>query len=214
MTNWRLFLCVAAVVGIGFFDGGVASADVWVEVGDAGQLPGTAQVPQGSGPLTSIMGAYTSGNVDMFLIHIANPAAFSAQTSGATDPQLFLFNSSGFGVQGNDDAGPGLQAQLGPFVGPPGNYFLAISGYDDDPTSPGGLIFPDFPFGPIYGPTGPGGGQAITGWTGFGFYDEEYTIILQGATFVPEPASIAVWSLLGLVVGLTYVLRQRKGKAA
>jgi PEP-CTERM motif len=73
------------------------------------------------------------------------------------------------------------------FLGP-GVDYLAISGFDRDPVSPGGAIFPDG-FAGLFGATGPGGGQAISG------YDSSsasgtYQINLQGATTVPEPMTL------------------------
>lgn len=202
-----------AVAWLGLASVGVA-APIHAEVGDAGSLPPSAQeINDGGGPVTTILGNVGGGTEDMFGIYIANPAVFSANTTGSTfDTQLFLFDANGMGVLGNDDAGPGLLSQLGSFVGPPGVYYIAISSFDRDPTSAGGLIFPSFPFGPIYGPTGPGGGQPIIGWIG-GSGGGDYQINLQGASHMPEPASLAAWGLVAGVGYSAYRLRRRK-KAA
>jgi MYXO-CTERM domain-containing protein len=177
-----------------------AFAQVWAEVGDAGELVGTAQVT-GGGVLTSITGALTTGDADMYLITINTPTSFSASTVGgaAFDSQLFLFTSAGVGIAFNDDAGP-LQSAL--TVGNPlyaslaaGQYLLAVSGFNHDPTSAGGAIFPDS-FPGIFGPTGPGGGSPVTGWTAAGA-SGTYTIALTGVRAAPGPASLALIGLAG-----------------
>ena len=79
------------------------AAITWTEVGDAGDLPGTAQTTVGVGltDLTDIFGTISSSSdQDMYLINIDNPAAFSASTNNPQttlsvdhDTQLFLFDA-------------------------------------------------------------------------------------------------------------------------
>lgn len=124
---------------------GVAGAATWTEIGDAGDLPATAQVTVGSGSLDSISGTKTPNEADMFRIRILDPAAFSASTVGTTgfDTQLFLFDASGLGVYANDDdATCGCWQSTLPAGDPnspsaPGIYYLAISRYDMDPRNGG-----------------------------------------------------------------------------
>jgi hypothetical protein len=209
-----------------------ASAVPWTEVGDAGDLPATAQVPVGSGGITSIFGSTpitSATDADMYRIHLSVPSAFSATTVGTVgnpglqlqNSQLFLFNEDGFGVYGRDD-NPGTPrttlpagSPLGPLL--PGDYFLAISGFDRDPMSAGGEIFPDTPNNIVHGPTGPGGTQPVSGWTGLAAAlasRGNYRIDLTGAEFVGpavtpvvEPATLI---LMGLgLFGLLFVRRCR-----
>lgn len=119
---------------------------VWTEIGDAGDLPGTAQVPIGSGPLTKIKGKLTgSYDADMYKIYIVDPASFSAYATGDSDTQLFLFDESGMGIYADDDGGSGLDAYLpsGNTYSPTstGTYYLGISFWNRDPESPDGNYF-------------------------------------------------------------------------
>lgn len=198
-----------------------AQAFVWTEVGDAGNLPSTAQIIYGDGSLTAISGNLALNDADMYAFYVPVGSAFSATTVGGAsfDTELFLFNSSGFGVYVNDDEVSGSYPQstlpAGHIYSPStaGIYYLAISSYDYDPVSPGGEIFPDRPGVPprsynVGGPTGPGGGSAISGWSGPGYESGLYTINLTGASgIIPEPATM---SLLGL--GLLGLLGLKKRK--
>jgi hypothetical protein len=195
---------------------GTAQAQVWAEVGDAPELPVPGQITVGVGPLTTITGelafdpAVGSLDADMYCIHIVDPVGFSATVTGGTiyDSQLFLFDLGGFGVTHNDDAGGGPIGAWsaigaggpGPGVGPIpiGEYGLAISGYDRDPSSAGGEIWADSPFGDETAPDGAGG--SVISWAGAGDFGT-YTITLTGATFcIPEPTSLALLALGGLAL--------------
>lgn len=200
-----------------------ARADVFFEMGDAGQLPGTAQPVIVTGPLDAISGNISNNNdVDMFMIFIPNPALFSATTAGGTgtlvDTQLFLFRADGTGVEANDDISLTNRRSSLPAGNPnapttAGIYLLAISSFNNDPLAPGGArIFPDpSGIGMTVGPTGPGDGNPVSGWTNAGTGSGTYTITLTGAesvTAVPEPASLVLvgTSLLG---ALGYGWRRR-----
>ena len=210
----KLFRLAIPCLALGLAGGNLQAA-IWAEVGDAGQLPGTAQITLGANPLTAITGTISAGDADMYLIYIPVAGAFSATTVGgaAFDTQLFLFTAAGMGVATNDDNGSGLLSTLpagGSFLVSAGNYYLAISGFNNDPTSVGGLIFPST-FPGVFGATGPGAGSPVSGWTGGGGTGA-YTITLTGAQFaVPEPGSVV---LLAGIVGLIGRAIRRKQLAA
>ena len=166
-----------------------AAAVTWQEQGNAGSLPGGAQVVTGSGSITAIHGTLTFRNdEDMYRICLTGGRTFSASTLDGTafDSQLFLFNSRGKGVYARDDTESSLRSRLpaGTALTPQeqGTYYLAVSSFNNDPVSAGGQIFPiDTAFDAVVGPTGPGGGQRISGWTNEGGGSGVYTIRLTGA---------------------------------
>jgi hypothetical protein len=101
-----------------------------------------ANVPSGSGTLSTITGSISANQADLYRIQICDPANFSASTvGGATfDTQLFLFRADGTGVTSNDDevGTTSLQSVLtNQFVSdePVGEYVLAITRFNRDPIS-------------------------------------------------------------------------------
>jgi hypothetical protein len=215
-----LLATALAVVALHTLAPRVSADQILTEGADVGQLPATALLDARGGPLSQIKGTLSSAaDVDMYYIFITDPANFSARTTGQPgtllDSQLYLFSGDGFGVAANDNAAllnprssiegvAGLQA---------GIYLLAISSFNSDPVAPGGLrLFPDAATG-VVGPTGPGGGLALTGWTGGGSGAGTYTIALTGTSLVPEPGSWALFGL-GAAVLAGCGLRLRKRTAA
>jgi hypothetical protein len=146
---------------------GRAAGSRWTELADAGPLPETAQETTGSGILNVITGELADNNdADMYLIRIADAANFSATASGGSlvDPQLFLFDVTGLGVFANDDIlnATVRQSRLAA-PSTPGLYYLVVTGWNNEPNSSAGNIFPDDVEG-VLGPTGPGGMQPISGY--------------------------------------------------
>ena len=201
---------------------------------DAGSFPGTAQAVTAPGPVGSISGCLgasvldgPSDTEDMYLINIAEPDEFFAQTLEMTpfNPQLFLFRADGRGLLANNNIQPGDQeAQLLPIANDgsgaqldqPGLYLLAISASGNDPISDGGPIFNLADPAEISGPDGPGGGQQIVDWGAqFDFAGGEYTIMLNGVVGVPSPAGVPAYSPLSIaiisviVIGAAVVLLRR-----
>jgi hypothetical protein len=173
-----------------------AVGQIWNEVGDAGDVPATAQLCLGSGPLSVINGSWMSqADVDMYLIHIADAQAFRATTIGLTgnDTQLFLFFTNGMGVTFDDDSKGDLQSTLtNQFIPAAGDYYIAVSNYDVDAADSGGLeIWNDTPFEEERQPDGPGANNPIHHWVGGSSeVPDTYGITLFGCEYVvPEPSS-------------------------
>jgi hypothetical protein len=169
---------------------------------DAGGRISTANLiigPPGEN-ITQIRGRIGSGS-DLWGFYIAVPSLFSARALNCAacdleNPQLFLLDANGYGVYANDDrSGTNLLPLLpaGHASGPqvPGLYYLGISSYDRDARSVDGRIFPNSPPTAVHGPTGPGGGQPLSGYTGgAGESSGRYRIALTGASAVPEPGTV------------------------
>lgn len=190
----------------------------WTEIPDAGNLGPTAQTPLGTGTLAGIRGTLTGAGPrgvgdfqDIFRIVIKDPMSFSAFVvpnmgpAPVFDSQLWLFDEFGVGVLGNTDAGgpisglPGFTSistdSSGSEVVNAGIYFLAISGAGSIPLDTNG--FPIFTFGMPTEVSGPDGSVLPLGsWLGDGATGE-YTISLTGASFVPAPASVALFGVAG-----------------
>lgn len=173
-----------------------------VEASDAPALDG-GQQPSVTGTLIAIEGTLFPNDADMYLLRVDDWSAFSATTlqdatvispcSGGgpvADTALFLFDASGHGIAFNEDgaeirgyleAGNPLYANRtdGEMV------WLALAGYDFDPTSNGGDIWEDGPFDITRGPDGPAAGGAVNGWTGESFEQGTYRIQLTGVSSPP-----------------------------
>lgn len=192
-------------------------ADVWNEVGDAGDLAFNSQLVTTSGPLTSIVGhlAPNGGDaIDLYQIHIGDPANFQATTVGGAswDTMLFLFHLDSTGEAANDDSGsllfPNFQSRIGGPIHPvagltSGDYFLGI-GYTgtvarDASNTP---VFTSTSINGVVNPLAGGLQNWVTGSNAAG----NYTIFITGsADPVPEPVS-----LIGLTLGAATLWRRRR----
>ena len=194
---------------------------VWVETG-AGRLPPTAEIVDAPDTVDSIVGNLNElTEVDMYAVLLSDPPTFSARTLespfNVSDPQLFLFDSSGHGVYMNDDGdGMGSQSFLEPGhpFGPtsPGLYYLAIGWWDNEPLSALGLIFAGDPG--TNGPDPIGGGDPVESWNDdvLGRIDlpTAYQIELTGVgpfAQTPEPSSLA---LVGVALSISLIRARRR----
>lgn len=235
----------AAVLLLGMAATG-AHAQTWAKTGTPGNLPGTAQVTQGFGALEEITGVFTFtttgsersvrniSDPDLFEIRIDGTSPFSATTLGEPsnifNPQLFLFDASGYGVYANDDAFSFTTgALISPdFIPAPGLYYIGIAPYGVVARSGDGAgtdIFAntvDDTSGAVTftGLKTPNAGSGpLTNWflssseveTGY------YGIALTGASYaaapVPEASTLLSFGL-PVVCGAVLLLRRRVKQAA
>jgi hypothetical protein len=140
------------------------------EIGDAEENISDAQViPSGTTPLETISGTISNNNdVDLYQITLTGEA-FSATTTNAAvfDTQLFLLDEDGVLLAQNDD-GDSPQSTLSDSSLDAGTYFLGISSYNNDPNNPVGA--------------------ELSGFTGNGFSNGDYTLELSGVVSAPAPA--------------------------
>lgn len=166
-------------------------AQIFAEVGDAGDLPRTAQQTTGAGNLSQITGTIGLDDVDVFLIQIYDTQTFQASTVGgaAFDTRLWLFDQDGRGVTMSDDLPGGvLQSRItGQFVLGPGRYYLAIAKNGLYP-----ITYTEQQWDPAGSPTierrpdGGGRKSAVQSWIGNNSTGAAYTISLVGAAFAPN----------------------------
>jgi hypothetical protein len=184
--------------------------------GDAGALPRRAA---DLGFLTgsdTILGS-VSDSADLFKFTVATAGEFTASTFVRTggnilaDPQLFLFNSLGQGLTGNDDDA-GLQAKITYALTAGTTYYLGLSGYDRDPrgAAEGDFIF-DADNSTVNNPN-----RRLRGWQlrdpEFEASEGPYGITL---VFTPTPTPVPTPALLPGLAALGFsAIRKRKAKAA
>ncbi|MCA8977168.1 MAG: hypothetical protein KDC98_20775, partial [Planctomycetes bacterium] len=161
-------------------------AQTWTESGDAGDLPNTVQPALGSGPLTQIVGNLATGDVDLYLIRVDDPATFTCSSvGGATwDTQLWIFDRLGRGISFKDDDGPLQSTLTGQFIAAPGHVIIGISRYDNDPLDASNQeLWLDQPYNVERQPDGPGAANVFTHWSGTTNTSAAYTLTLAGASF-------------------------------
>lgn len=226
---------VFALCAASFFAIASAEAVTYTEIGDAGQLPSTVQPTAANQaaanqPLTQIFGSLLTGaDVDLYLINITNPATFSATTVNTLtngtglDTALFLFDSNGRPVYGNDDDASGtvvtstLSAgnSLGPIVA--GLYYLAIGLSGAEPVNFANIaLFVTTTSTATRGPNPIAANNPLANWDtsnvngSFPTFPSNYQIDLTGATTaaIPEPSTLA-FTILG-VAGLIGLTQKRK----
>jgi len=183
---------------------GPALADTWTETGDAGDLPGSAQIPTGAGSLDAIIGTLDASDADMFCIHIDTPTQFVGQTCGGAswDTQLFLFRADGMGVGMNDD-GCSLQSMITsatmncPNAVGPGDYYIAITRYNRDPVDAGGALL-WLSGNAEHCADGPGAANPVAGWTGTTSAGGAYTISFTAVSFCGggTPVESSTWGAI------------------
>lgn len=226
----KRYLLPAAVVAATWMLCGTGRAATFTEIGDAGELPGAAQYTGAVGPLEYIQGTMLNfpgiRDIDVFAIDIFDPNSFFASTVNSNtvgvapefDTQLFLFDRNGNGVVANDDAPADLRSTIpaGSLMGRAADlYFLAIAEIGDTPIDDMGNPLFDFDGSAVSG-VGP-----LAGWlsdlNATAASGGLYQIDLAGARgaeisqVVPEPATLAMFSVLLSLVAVRTRFRPRPG---
>jgi hypothetical protein len=205
-------------------------SSIWTEgddgQGDAGGLPGSANITVGSGVLTGIIGSLSdqTEGADMYEIYISDPSTFSATTTGngknpIVNPALYLFNASGTGLFADDNiSGSDFQASI-----PAGTlsslgagvYYIMIAPSGHLPENGSTLLFGDITNSTTltdassaliikkYFDSATAPDPADSG--------KGYEIVLTGAEFaVPEPATMA---LIGFgLAGIAWSSRRNRSR--
>lgn len=184
-----------------------ANAQVWTEVGDAGQNSvADAQVTAGVGGVTTITGSLSNNNdVDLYAIIIRDLSLFRTGVTafGIGDSQLFLFNMNGTLQVWNNDFGGVLSEITNQGVFSGGHYILGISSFANRPVNSSALDVSTFTTWP--GPDAQqrrGNGRILAGWNNNGVDSGNYEITLGGCDFcipIPAPGAAALLGLSGLV---------------
>jgi hypothetical protein len=181
---------------------GATQAVTFTEVGDAGELVATAW---GTGTGIDTTRGLVDHEADLFaLVLPAGPfTAWTYPYDGPAagnnfDPQLFLFDSNGFGIIANDDWPGSSRSQINTTLSA-GLYYIGIPVYDYDPISVGGMIFPNFPRDMQFGATGPGGAAPLSDWQGSAS-GGNYTLRISPSS-LPESTTLILFAsgLAGLV---------------
>lgn len=180
--------------------------------GDAGPLPGSAQIPVTALPFPALLRTIAGSldetflvgppdQQDLYAIYILDPISFVATTDSTVDifgtasfnSQLFLFDSTGLPVVANDGVSDGATVMLPTLSLVPGIYYLGISLFNSDPFDASATaLFPDLT-GPQLLPSNL---AAPASWGSSPFSGGNYVLALTGAVFVPAPAAVAMLLLL------------------
>lgn len=215
-VNWLRISRYLSVVLFAFGICRTASAAIWAEVGDAGDLLPTSNLIFPDNPVTNvsaITGSLSANPadgpdyVDLFRFYIGDGTAFSAGTGDGGDPNLiadpvlYLFDALGKAVFMDDEGGGFGQAQLGalPTGYGSGFYYLVIAYAGTTPLDGlGGDMFDAF------GSLAVLSTDSLAGWTGGPFspnFDLEghYLISLTGVTNVPEPGTLLLLLSAGII---------------
>lgn len=168
-----------------------AEAQVWNEVGDAGDLPGTAQATVGNGGLNTINGNLASPfDVDMYCLNLnfVGASVVCLQCVVTQGPDVWFFDAAGNGVAATTTCQAGCKQMI--LNVPPGNYFVAVS-YDG--------MLPFSPNGPIWNPTnlpqhppdGPGAPGPVVAWSGNPLVqpNNPYQLQLQNFSYCAAPTA-------------------------
>jgi hypothetical protein len=183
-----------------------AQSLTYLEVGDTGQLLGTAQAVGGG--ITTISGALGSPfDVDLFGVAFNAAGTITIdgiKTSGSWDPNLHLFNAAGNPLGANDDSNFTFDSQLVVSISP-GFYYIGICDNNCEATDGGVVRIQSNDFG-VQLANGILGGWSASG-NRTGAYEIRFSVATE-AVDTPEPASLAL--VLTGALALTAARRRRR----
>lgn len=215
---------LSVVVTLGSLSGAAVAGPDWIEDGDAGSTLNSSQDITPVGPVQTIAG--TLGGQDTEDVYklvildgddIGGDVMFGLNLNNGGDelfdPSLWLFDSEGFGVLGNDDdpilGGPNARLIAPSTDGvtlllPPGIYFLAITESGNVPLSfREGLgfgetgVFEEIFFfedaNEVSGADGEGADNPLAAWSGGAGSSGGY-----GIEITPTPGGVAVLAFAGI----------------
>ncbi len=219
LTQLLAFITASVTVSFTLTPAKPAQAANFFEVGDAGQSLTTAESVGAS--INAIYGTMnTSSDVDLYKLDLTAGLFKASTVKGVTnnlDTMLWLFDSNGKGIVGNDDSLSTSQSTISANL-TAGSYYLGISNYDIEPTSTKGFIF-DYSSGSqkeqLLQATGAGSDASVADWkTGFNGNvpktTGKYRILLNQSTMSvqPTPEPNAALGLAG--IGLSSLLLVKK----
>lgn len=179
--------------------------------GDAGGLPGSANITIGGTTLTDILGSLSddTAGADMYEIYIPDLQDFTATSTGdgkdpVVNPALYLFDVNGDGVFGDDNTGTGSQASISgasAASASPGFYYILIVPSGHLPEHGSTLLFGDLTNTIVQ--AGPSSALDVAKYAASGTTPspadsgKDYDIELTGADFAqaPEPGTVALMGL-------------------
>ena len=170
------------------------------ESSDAGQSLSKSQdlTSQNGQLVTGIRGILSDDkDVDIYKISLPGNQTFSATTvnrSTYVDTRLFLFDTNGRGVYSNDDENDQTRQSTLPAGHPltpqkAGNYYLAITSYENEPLSEDGTIFGSGSFTDILGAMGNGSSQPLSSWSDNGTDIGTYVVSITDSSTTPAVIS-------------------------
>jgi hypothetical protein len=175
----RLLTIAMCLVVMLFATNASAVPVTWTESGDAGDMPGTAQTPIGTGQLDIIVGTLSPAtDTDVFRIYIPNPDIFALNMNGTSltpyyalgnDTEVYVLDEAGSLVFNHDGASL-AQVNAGQLAGQPAGVYL--------------IAYNLFSSTPINSQLNP-----IIGWNVNPYKSQTGTVYLNltGAEFVPAP---------------------------
>ncbi len=207
-------------VAIGSIVAAAGAGPDWIEDRDAGSMVGSAQDTTGAGFVQTIAGTLGGEDQeDVYRINVQDannfysPINFGLRGDITFDAALWLFDSEGYGLLGNDND-PLLGGTAPRLITPstdgvtlllaPGTYYLAITESGNVPLSLGaapglggaGVFQEIFLFAnstEVSGPDGPGADNPLAAWSGGAGNGGTYGIVVT-----PAPSTLGVLSLMGL----------------